>query len=567
MQPTISWGVQMKRQRRSSAVILLLSLAVLASPAAAQIQVDSASPNAAPQGTTNLSVVITGNGFKKGAVAQWFVTGTINPGGVTVNSTTFKSPTQITANITVASDAVISGFDIVVRNADGRTGKGTDRFAVTQKGTPVGCSTTGTPAGFSLVSVLNPVQPDGSALVKSLFFGNAMRVRPIDLNRDGVVDSLAVFVTSGAVKGGTEGTYVVLLNPVTGQMQTTNPVTGAAWQNPLLLLTGVRAVFASAGDVNGDGVPDFAMAIPPDLTAYLFVGSVNPSTFNPSYAAYRIQPPAGAPSQWAQFVAIGDLDGDGNDEVLVDAGPGKRESTIASVFIFKFAAGSLSFWQRIQDPPGTGEGFGTSIAVGNIDGTPGNDLVVGAPYASTPNGGAVYVFPSPLQQSSYFSITGPGPQFGRSVFIADVNLDGSSDMAVITGDLGNDPTNKALLYAGPVHAGATYTNQLIPAAGNSSSFFGYPNSDVGDMLSAGAVLVGSPNSGSCAGSAQLYTSPFGSTTTPNYLFEPPSLLGNYGNYGYGVAVAPGYPFILIGEKLRDVGTTAQAGQVYVYMKN
>src|SRR5689334_6081345 len=283
------------KRRHLFIAIFVLSLGMLtASPLFAQIQVSSASPSAAPQGTINLDVVVTGNGFKKGAIAQWFVTGTTNPGGVTVNSTTFKSPTQITANITVASDAVISGFDIVVRNADGRTGKGTDRFAVTQKGTPVGCSTTGTPAGFSLVSVLNPVQPDGSALVKSLFFGNAMRVRPIDLNRDGVVDSLAVFVTSGGVKGGTEGTYVVLLNPVTGQMQTTNPVTGAAWQNPLLLLTGVRAVFASAGDVNGDGVPDFAMAIPPDLTAYLFVGSVNPSTFDPSYAAYRIQPPAGA---------------------------------------------------------------------------------------------------------------------------------------------------------------------------------------------------------------------------------------------------------------------------------
>src|ERR1041385_4820947 len=135
----------MKRQRYSSAVILVLLLAASgALPAAAQIQVDSANPNAAPQGTLNLDVVITGNGFKRGAAAQWFVTGTTNPGGVTVNSTSFKSPTQITANINIASDAVISGFDIVVKNADGRTGKGTDRFAVTVKGTPVGCTTPGT---------------------------------------------------------------------------------------------------------------------------------------------------------------------------------------------------------------------------------------------------------------------------------------------------------------------------------------------------------------------------------------------------------------------------------------
>jgi len=64
------------------------------------------------------------------------VTGTTNPGGVTVNSTSFVSSTQLTANITVSSTATISGFDVQVANADGRTGKGTDLFAVTQEGTP-----------------------------------------------------------------------------------------------------------------------------------------------------------------------------------------------------------------------------------------------------------------------------------------------------------------------------------------------------------------------------------------------------------------------------------------------
>jgi len=96
----------------------------------AQIQVNSANPSAAPQGTINLNVGISGSGFKKGAKAQWFVTGTTNPGGVTVNSTTFNNSGQVTANITIASDAVISGFDIAVTNTDGRTGKGTDKFAV-----------------------------------------------------------------------------------------------------------------------------------------------------------------------------------------------------------------------------------------------------------------------------------------------------------------------------------------------------------------------------------------------------------------------------------------------------
>jgi hypothetical protein len=103
-------------------------------PAVAQIQVNSTNPGSALQGTINLNVTISGSGFKKGAKAQWFVTGTTNPGGVTVSSTTFNGPGTLTANITIASDATISGFDVVVTNTDGRTGKGTDLFAVQSNG-------------------------------------------------------------------------------------------------------------------------------------------------------------------------------------------------------------------------------------------------------------------------------------------------------------------------------------------------------------------------------------------------------------------------------------------------
>ena len=530
--------------------------------AKAQIQVNSATPGAAPQGTINLDVTISGNGFKKGATAQWFVTGTTNPGGVTVNSATFKGSTQLTANITVASDAVISGFDIVVKNTDGRTGKGTDKFAVTVKGGPVGCTTTGTPGGFTPVAQLNPVQPNGAALLTTLAIGNAIRVRPVDLNKDGVVDSLAAFVTSGTSSGapsttaGTQGTYVFLLDPVTGQMQAHNPVTGAAWQNPLLLLTVVRAVWAAAGDVNGDGVPDFVMGIPG--VAYLFVGSVSPSSFNPSYTAYQIQPPPGAPTGWDSGIAMGDLDGDGKDEIVVGATPGKKGNAIPGVFIFKYSAGGLSYSQEIQDP--TGGGFANAIAIGNIDGTGGNDLVV-------TGGTGVYVFPAPIRQSTYFTLTGPGPGFGRVLGIADVNADGFPDLVVITGDQfnGSDTTAKALIFSGIVHAGDTYTNQLLPAVGYAYSWAS-PNFDVGGMLTGGAVLVGTPNA-QCGGAAHLFTGPFSSVSNPNYLFQTPTLQSNFMDYGYGLGVAPGYPFILIGEKGRDVGTTTTAGQVYVYKMN
>lgn len=111
--------------------LILVTLSGFAVPAAtAQINVTAANPNAAAQGTTNLDVIVSGSGFRKGAKAQWFVTGTTNPGGVTVNSTTFNSSGQLTANITVSTTAVTGNFDIQVTNTDGRTGKGSELFAV-----------------------------------------------------------------------------------------------------------------------------------------------------------------------------------------------------------------------------------------------------------------------------------------------------------------------------------------------------------------------------------------------------------------------------------------------------
>lgn len=115
--------------------LLILGWGFFSTPAKAQsIQVTSSTPNSAAQGTSNLNVIVGGSGFKKGAQAAWFVTGTTNPGGVTVNSTAFNISGQLTANITVSDTADLSSYDIVVTNTDGRSGKGTKLFSVTSNG-------------------------------------------------------------------------------------------------------------------------------------------------------------------------------------------------------------------------------------------------------------------------------------------------------------------------------------------------------------------------------------------------------------------------------------------------
>ena len=120
----------------AASLVLCVAAWILPSASAQgpQVQVNAADPMAAEQGTINLNVKVTGKGFKNGAQAKWFVTGTTNTGGVTVNSTTFVSSTELTANITVTDAAIIGSFDIQVTNSDGRGGKGTELFAVTAKG-------------------------------------------------------------------------------------------------------------------------------------------------------------------------------------------------------------------------------------------------------------------------------------------------------------------------------------------------------------------------------------------------------------------------------------------------
>lgn len=116
--------------------VLVITLAFAPSSAAAQtIQVTAAEPSAGEQGTLNLNVRVLGKGFKNGANAEFLVSGTTNPGGIVVKSTTFVSATELIANIDIADTADLAKFDIKV-TVSGRVGKGTELFSVTQAGAP-----------------------------------------------------------------------------------------------------------------------------------------------------------------------------------------------------------------------------------------------------------------------------------------------------------------------------------------------------------------------------------------------------------------------------------------------
>ena len=87
--------------------------------------VGSVSPAALAQGATSQNVTINGTGFASGASVSFSGT------GITVNSISFVSPTQLTASVTMAASAATGARDVTVTNLDGGSGTGTGVFSVT----------------------------------------------------------------------------------------------------------------------------------------------------------------------------------------------------------------------------------------------------------------------------------------------------------------------------------------------------------------------------------------------------------------------------------------------------
>ena len=96
----------------------------------AQVRVTAAMPSSAYQGTISLDVIVSGSGFDNSAKVQYFLSGTTNPGGITVKKVAFHNSQELVTTLDVADAAVLANFDIQVTLSDGRKGKGTTLFAV-----------------------------------------------------------------------------------------------------------------------------------------------------------------------------------------------------------------------------------------------------------------------------------------------------------------------------------------------------------------------------------------------------------------------------------------------------
>ena len=555
--------------RRGCLALVLLLLAASLQAQAQKITVTAADPNTAPQGSVALNVTIKGSGFGKGARAGFVLSGTTDPGGISVTGTKFVDSNTLVATIDVAADAVISSYDVVV-TSNGRTGKGTELFAVTQSSSQ-GCVSQGPAAGWILVDVINHMNPDGTPQYTNGALGTGVRVQ---LVRAADAGGAIVPQFYAGLAGAGSGQAVVFVLNLDGTVR-------RSW----LALSGHSTRDIETGDFNGDGVPDFLYGAPNENAAFVFFGHLTGTAgswdynVNPAADVVRLPQPSTVPRYFGYRVSTGDLDGDGVDEAIVGAfgGGSGMKGAPGAAFIYKYSATSGWSMKQINDPTGsTTAKFSIYLAAGALTRDANNgaahDLVAGD------ENGTIYVFENPLSSNgtpvlTYSTAKAEG-FYAAHAGVGDTNGDGSPDLIVLGAYM-------AAVYAGPLFEGQTPANILNP---QSTLVEGWGTGlSVADIDGDGRadVQVGAPNanysrgcsSSASAGVAYAFrtNSLEFSTGTYSDLFEVPSVESSFMGFGFSVSGAPfnqavGQPIMLIGENGAMVGSQDGAGQVYIYRK-
>ncbi|MCI0586034.1 MAG: hypothetical protein L0323_04230, partial [Planctomycetes bacterium] len=317
-----------------------------------------------------------------------------------------------------------------------------------------------------------------------------------DVDGDGVPDFLL-----GAAKSGPHG-RVNVVSGATGALLLA--LIGSGWDD------GFGKTAANVGDVNGDGVPDFlvgATQINPFLPSISGPGYVTIFSGADGAAFFTVVGSDPAGQFGACLAGAGDVDGDGVPDFIVGA-PFADPGGVLNAGEARVLSGASGSVLRVFSGTVQGNRLGTSVAgVGDLDADGFGDVIVGEPFALVgfwPEAGLAQVYSggsgAPLFTLSATSIS--NAELGTAVAgIGDLDGDGVPDLLVGAPQAFWGP---GLSRAGQVRAysGATGALLLTLTGGAQNEHLGQRVASAGDLDGDGVpdILAGAPHAFAPVGS-------------------------------------------------------------------
>jgi Ca2+-binding RTX toxin-like protein len=338
-------------------------------------------------------------------------------------------------------------------------------------------------------------------------FGEAVAAAG-DVNGDGY-DDVLIGAPAAGQGGQNAGSAFLLFGSATGitaaNLNTMTPSQGITFSGTLGSFTGLDV--AGLGDINGDGIDDFAISAPQNSSGsggsvYVYFGKTSGLT------SHTVIAPApadgfvinGVGGTGFKVAAAGDVNGDGYTDLIFS----QSSSTPADYVIFGHAGGygtvdlaNLSPSQGVKITWPSGADSNNFVAgAGDVNGDGFDDLIVSDSLSQYEVQGVMYVIPGsasfgPVDLGTYtgVALTVPDPtdQTAKNTFwqvfdgAGDINGDGLADLVVGSGG-GPNFEGKTYIYYGveatsPITRIGTVASQSLVGGAGIDQLFGMGGND------------------------------------------------------------------------------------------